>query len=121
MEKRFNFTKTKIISLIREGYGQGCRAGYKLWLWFGDFPSHGRCHRIRDIEVDRIFHYFWDLERFPLFSVCMTEHIVSSMKYKHPQNIGDHNSCVMTADFLVMAKKSEMKRNSLHGCSLIAK
>jgi len=119
MGRRAIFTERKIALRIRDGYGQGSGADYKSWLKVGDFPSLGRCHRIRGTKVNRIFHFFSDLEQyyfyhlewldniedireqFPLFPVSETESIASSMKYKHPQNVGGHNSCVMTTDFLV--------------------
>ena len=120
--RRIIFTEEKIASRIHEGYGQGNGVGYKSWLKVGDFSSHGRCHRIRGTKINRIFnlfsdleqHYFYHLEwldnvedireQFPLFPVYETERIASSMKYKHPQNVGSHNSCVMTTDFLVTVK-----------------
>jgi hypothetical protein len=122
MGRRVIFTEKKIASRIREGYGQGSGSGYKSWLKVGDFPSLGRCHRIRGTKINRIYHFFSDLEQyyfyllewqdniedireqFPLFPVSETERIASSMKYKHPQNVGGHNSCVMTTDFLITTK-----------------
>lgn len=122
MGRRVIFTERKIASRIHDGYGQGSGASYKSWLKVGDFPSLGRCHRIRGAKINRIFHFFSDLEQyffyflewqdniedireqFPLFPVSETERIASSMEYKHPQNVGGHNSCVMTTDFLITIK-----------------
>lgn len=125
MGRRVIFTERKIASRIHDGYGQGNGAGYKSWLKVGDFPSLGRCHRIRGAKINRIFHFFSDLEQyyfyllewqdnvedireqFPLFPVSETERIASSMEYKHPHNVGGHNSCVMTTDFLITTKIGE--------------
>ncbi len=122
MGRRVNFTEKKISSRIQEGFGQGSGLGYNPWLKVGDFPSLGRCHRIRGVKINRIFHLFSDLEQhylyhlewfdniqdireqFPLFPVSETERIASSLGYKHPHKVGGHNSCVMTTDFLITVK-----------------
>jgi hypothetical protein len=122
---RIKFTEEKIEQLIREGRGQGEGDKYSPWLHVGDFSSQGRSHRVNGIKLNRIHHFFSDLEQqyfyllawqddvidireqFPLFPVKDTEHIAAELDIKHPQNIGLQNSMIMTTDFLITAKTGD--------------
>jgi hypothetical protein len=102
---RIKYTEEKIEQMIRDGRGQGEGKDYLPWLQVGDFSSQGRSHRVNGIKINRIHHFFSDLEQqyyyilmwqddvidireqFPLLPVSHTESIAEELGVKHPQNI----------------------------------
>ncbi len=116
-------TEADIQRHITNGFGNGAGAGYMPWLRVQDVPSRGRSHKIKGEKVDRLHHFFSDLERayflvcefsenvvdireqYPLFPRERAQAIASSIGVPYPKYPKTTLPYVMTTDFLLTIKE----------------
>jgi len=122
-KRRRRVTEKLIKKWLKEGRGQGEGAQYKPWLTIQDVPSHGRCHRIRDLHNGRVHHFLSDLElhiyltyvwssppivdimeQYPLLPLEETVSIAKQLGIPHPKDPNTNHPIVITSDFLLKIK-----------------
>lgn len=62
-KRNTNWNEDKLNRWIKEGRGQGEGKDYKPWINVTDFPSQGRCARVKGIKTGRIHHFLSDIQR----------------------------------------------------------
>lgn len=86
MSKRnTNWNEDKLNRWIKEGRGQGEGKDYKPWITVTDFPSQGRCARVKGIKTGRIHHFLSDIQREYFYLLEFDEaNIISDIREFYP-------------------------------------
>lgn len=110
---------------VANGFGEGAGVSYVPWLRVQDVPSRGRSHKIQGVKVDRIHHFFSDLERsyflvcefsedvvdireqYPLFPIERAQAIATAIGVRYPRYPKTTLPYVMTTDFLLTLREPD--------------
>ncbi len=86
MSKRnTNWNEDKLNRWIKKGRGQGEGKDYKPWITVTDFPSQGRCARVKGIKTGRIHHFLSDIQREYFYLLEFDEaNIISDIREFYP-------------------------------------
>lgn len=125
-KRKRDFTSSTLQKRLKEGRGQGEGKDYLPWLFIQDVPSEGRATRLKGWTTGRMHHLMSDLERdlfyildfadhvtdireqYPLLPLEETLMIADKMGVTHPTDPKTNEPVVMTTDFLVTYKNTEV-------------
>jgi hypothetical protein len=84
-KRNTNWNEDKLNRWIKEGRGQGEGKDYKPWITVTDFPSQGRCARVKGIKTGRIHHFLSDIQREYFYLLEFDEaNIISDIREFYP-------------------------------------
>ena len=116
-------TEADIDRHLSNGFGQGAGASYLPWLRVQDVPSRGHSRKIQGVKVDRLHHFFSNLEysyflinefsedvidireQYPLLPRDRAQTVASALGLKYPNYPRTTLPYVMTTDFLLTVRK----------------
>ncbi|WP_129723535.1 TnsA endonuclease C-terminal domain-containing protein [Xylanivirga thermophila] len=84
-KKNAGWNEDKLNRWIKEGRGQGEGRDYKPWITVTDFPSQGRCARVKGIKTGRVHHFLSDIQREYFYLLEFDEaNIIFDIKESYP-------------------------------------
>jgi len=84
-KRKTDWDENKLKKWIQEGRGQGEGKDYKPWIAVTDFPSQGRCARVKGIKTGRIHHFLSDIQREYFYLLEFDEaNIISDIREFYP-------------------------------------
>lgn len=84
-KRKTDWDENKLNKWIQEGRGQGEGKDYKPWIAVTDFPSQGRCTRVKGIKTVRIHHFLSDIQREYFYLLEFDEaNIISDIREFYP-------------------------------------
>lgn len=84
-KRNTNWNEDKLNRWIKKGRGQGEGKDYKPWITVTDFPSQGRCARVKGIKTGRIHHFLSDIQREYFYLLEFDEaNIISDIREFYP-------------------------------------
>ena len=84
-KRNADWNEDKLNRWIKEGRGQGEGRDYKPWITITDFPSQGRCARVKGIKTGRVHHFLSDIQREYFYLLEFDEaNIIFDIKESYP-------------------------------------